>query len=183
MIEYHEKFYFDHYFKERKTNRTIGAIIKILFQIREKEIDKYQENVKRYLRHNLWDNESLLELFPLPAKNIKSIDKSITSKEDYYKKYEKYRIELFQKIIQSKKPKVVIFYTTDKNRKKMIEEIIKNKTENEIMLEQKEIFGKKYFFIEQEDIQYYIISHFTRRWYNSELFLKEFWKNIKKHMK
>ena len=131
--------------------RTWGGLIKILFAI-DGNNEFTIEDVKKYQRDKfgqLNSNHCILELFALPAKNIKAQywDKHYRkhfniTKAEFFNKQLKNRISILKNLIIKNKPKSIIFYGT--SYKNYWEEVAECKIDKVNIIDKKEIFYKAF---------------------------------------
>lgn len=140
--------------------RTWGGLIKILFTIDGN--DEFNiEDVKNYQKDKfgrLNSNHCILELFALPAKNIKTqywdnhYRKHFNiTKAEFFKKQLKKRISIIKELIIKNKSKTIIFYGS--TYKKFWEEIAGCK------INQTKIFNEEKIFYKSFNKTKYIVCH------------------------
>ncbi len=169
IIEYHKEFYCDFYYENNNCQKTYCALVELKLLL-DWNTDISLDNKKKYIRDELWKKEALLELFPVPEKSIISNNNVKWDKNDYYKKLEKHRLNIFQKAIKEHKPKKVIFY--GKTNVELIEKIIWTVLNSEeIKMENGK--EKTILFFKNKETKYFVIDHFVSRWWNGHKYLKE----------
>ncbi len=100
---------------------TWTKLIQILFTLENGKIDK--ESIKNYLYSNFGRfncNHCLLELMPLPArstsiwlyKGYTNEIPELASRDKYMKSFVQSRIKTLKKLVNTHKPKLVVFYST-----------------------------------------------------------------------
>ena len=115
---------FDHTSRKFKLQRTWAGLIKLQLASKEAYDGKNCSIIKKYQSESLGRFDSpncLLELFPISSPSSKKFEISKWSDIEYLKDRKSYkqalteiRINKIRELVQEHKPKVVVFYSTDK---------------------------------------------------------------------
>lgn len=177
-LEHYTKFFTE----DCVIEKTWGALIEILLYANGKNVFT-NNDIKIYQRTNLGKKDSkhcLIELLPLPSRNIKNwpyreVDvKAIVDKKLYELTYIPLRLEHIKNLIKEYTPKVVVFYSL--TYKRHWEKLV----DKEFLL-YKEIFDKKIWRIEKDSTLYLIIAHPSARGKFGNYF-SEVGNLVKKHL-